>query len=347
MTSFCQAAITRGTGQAHERRFHGNEIVNQERKTMFPGGVFQRPGLKRGLTILLFLAPALAVMGVFLVYPIFDCFTLSISRWGGYGVPRRLWADGGRWFDNFRAVWNDPYLWTALKNNLIFTTVSTVGTVGLGFVLALALESRIRGWKFFRLAWYLPVTFAFVVVAMLWWRIYDTSGLLNKTIAAVPWLESFAEGLGWRAHFHWLRAPLGMYCIAVVAIWQYSGFPMMVILSAMDDIPPELYEAARIDGAGAWKRVWHITIPSIKETLIAIALIQVIFSFRVFDLVYAITNDWDLQVIASYMYMVQNRGEEAYGLSAAVGVIMLAVGFALALGYVFVVRAQQRKEAFA
>lgn len=303
-----------------------------------------RPGLKRSLTILAFLAPALAVMSVFLIYPIFDCFALSVSRWGGYGVPRPLWTEGGRWFDNFRAVWRDPYLWVALKNNLIFTSVSTVGTVGLGFILALALESRIRGWKFFRLVWYLPVTFAFVVVAMLWWRIYDTAGLLNKTLESVPFLRVAAESLGWQQRFHWLRPPLGMYCIAAVAIWQYSGFPMMVILSALDDIPPELYEAARIDGATTWQRIRHITIPCIKETLLAITLIQIIFSFRVFDLVYAITQDWDLQVIASYMYMVQTRGEEAYGLSAAVGVIMLLVGFALALGYVFVVGAQQRRE---
>lgn len=287
-----------------------------------PTGGTLRKVLRDNLHWYIYLAPAVLLLLGFMGYPLFRSLELSLYEWRGL-LPRE-WVG----LENFERLFRDRYFWSALTHTLTFAVATTVGTVGIGLMLALAISRRVPFHQFYRFAFYLPVMLPMTVVAALWARIYEPNfGLLNTALNSV--------GLGFLAQ-QWLGSlDLSLASIIAVCIWQYAGFPMIVLLAAIEGVPEELHEAAQLDGANVLQRVWSIVIPMIMPVLVSISVIQIIFSLKVFDLVWVMTKGGPAEssaVLGTYLYRRAFEQQE-YGYASAVAVSMFAIIFTITYAY--------------
>lgn len=281
----------------------------------------QRP-IRDNLHWYLFLAPAILLLLGFMGFPLYRSLELSLFEWKGL-LPRE-WVG----LENFERLFRDRYFWGALWHTIVFAVAATTGTVGIGLLLALAISRRVPFHKFYRFAFYLPVMLPMTVVAALWARIYEPNfGLLNTVLNNL--------GLGFLAQT-WLGSlDLSLPSIIVVVIWQYAGFPMIVLLAAIEGIPEDLHEAAELDGANEFERMRDIVIPMIWPVLVSISVIQVIFSLKVFDVVWVMTKGGPAEsssVLGTYLYRRAFEQQE-YGYASAVAVAMFAVIFTVTYLY--------------
>lgn len=281
-----------------------------------------RRWLQKNALWYLFLAPALLMLLAFMAVPLFKSLELSFYEWNGLR-PREYIG-----FENFTDLFDDRFFWGALQHTVAFAIFATLGTVVIGLLLAVAISRRVRGSDLYRVAFYLPVMLPMTVTAALWVRIYETNyGLLNTFLRGLS-LDALAQP--------WIATPQSaLGAIIAVAIWQYSGFPMIVLLAAIEGIPSELHEAATLDGVTELQRLRHLTLPLIRPVLISISVIQVIFSLKVFDLVWVMTKGGpgeSSQVLGTYLYR-QAFEQQDYGYASAVAVIMFLVIFSVTYTY--------------
>jgi ABC-type sugar transport system permease subunit len=261
-------------------------------------------------------------MLVFLALPLFQSLILSLYRWNGISQP--VWVG----LDNFRHLLTDDKVFIlSLKNNIIFSIFTTFGTIILGFLLALAVERRVRGWRIFKVTYFLPVMMASTVVGLLWGRLLDpTFGPLNTLLKA----------LGWAQPPSWLGDPnLVLFSIIAVSIWQYAGFPMIIFLAAIESIPGEIHDAATIDGVNWWQRATRIILPLVMNVVVVIVMLQLIFSFKVFDVVWAMTTGGPgdaSSVLGIYLYRTAFTYTQ-FGYGSAVAVAMFVIIFTLSMLY--------------
>ncbi|HVX83050.1 MAG: carbohydrate ABC transporter permease [Devosia sp.] len=270
----------------------------------------------------LFIAPAVLLLLAFMGFPLYRSLELSLFQWKGL-LPRK-WAG----LHNFEQLFADGYFWSALSHTIVFAIAATVGTVGLGFLLAVAISRRVPLHSLYRFAFYLPVMLPMTVVAALWARIYEPNfGLLNTALKAI--------GLGALAQ-PWLGSlDLSLPAIIAVVIWQYAGFPMIVLLAAIEGVPEELHQAATLDGASELDRMRYLIVPMIWPVLVSISVIQIIFSLKVFDIVWVMTKGGPAEsssVLGTYLYRRAFEQQE-YGYASAVAVAMFAVIFTVTYLY--------------
>jgi ABC-type sugar transport system permease subunit len=296
------------------------------------------PAIRRGVrarlfrhsTPILFLMPAALLMAVFVAYPLVDSLVLSLYRWNGLEAREFI---GLRNFEYL--LTGDDVFWTSLQHNVMFSIGTTVGTVLIGFVLAVAIERRVHGWRFFKIVYFLPVMMPITVVGLLWGRIYDpTMGPLNALLHVVG-VSSPPEWLG--------NASMALPAVIAVTIWQYSGFPMIILLAAMENIPTDLHDAATLDGVNVWNRVRHIIFPLVQPVFAVIIMLQIIFSFKVFDIVWVMTQGGPGEasdVLGVYLYKAAFTYER-FGYGSAVAVMMSLIIFALSLVYLRFIRPQK------
>jgi len=272
----------------------------------------------------LFMLPALVVYCVFLVYPMFDSLAISFTNWDGLSPVKTFVG-----LDNYRHIFNDPVAVTAFQNNLQWTAVMLVVPTVLGLMLALGLNRRFPGYAVFRSVFYAPGILPLVGIAALWAWMYDPNvGIINTLLRDC--------GLGGLAQ-SWLGSPTtALPSIMAAAVWQGIGFPMVLYLAGLQSIPPEQYEAARVDGANTFGRFWHITLPWLKETNIIVFTLAVIASFKAFDLIYAMTFGGPgtaTQVLASWMYLNTFQYYHA-GYGAALAWVIALISLAFAIPYI-------------
>jgi len=277
----------------------------------------------------LFAAPAFFLIFIFIAYPLLESLILSLYKWNGIG-PKNFVG-----FYNFVMLFTDEVFWLALYNNIKFTLFTTTGTVLIGFLLAVAIERRVRGWSFFKIVYFLPVMMSMTTVGLLWGRLLDpTLGPINL----------FLKKLGISNPPVWLGNPnTALNVIIIVSIWQYSGFPMIVFLAAMENIPLQIHDAATIDGVNSWQRIWHIIFPLVKDVFVMIVILQIIFSFKVFDIVWAMTQGGpgdSSTVLGVYLYRVAFR-YTWFGYGSAVAVMMFIIIFVISLLYLRFVRPEK------
>lgn len=270
----------------------------------------------------LFIAPAVILLLAFMGFPLYRSLELSLFEWKGL-LPRH-WIG----LENFERLFRDKYFWRALGHTIVFAVSATAGTVGLGLLLAIAISRHVPFHRFYRFAFYLPVMLPMTVVAALWARIYEPNyGLLNTALKSI--------GLGVLAQ-PWLGSlDLSLPAIIVVCIWQYAGFPMIVLLAAIEGIPEDLHHAATLDGAGELQRMRYLVVPMIWPVLVSISVVQVIFSLKVFDLVWVMTKGGPAEssaVLGTYLYRKAFEQQE-YGYASAVAVSMFAVIFTVTYVY--------------
>ena len=270
-----------------------------------------------GAVAWVFAAPALLVYFVFLVYPALSSLWFSFTDWDWLSATYNVVG-----LKNYTSMPSDPVVVQAAINNLIWAVVTVVVPVVLGLALAVVLNGKVRGKPFLRLIFYTPAVLPLVSVASIWGWLYNPQyGAINAFLRAVG-LDSLAQP--------WLgQDSTALAATMVAAIWLRVGFPMLLYLAALQSINPDLYEAATVDGAGRWQQFWHITMPGLKAAHYVVIALSVIDSFKVFDLIYAMTYGGPgtaTQVMGTWMYFnVFQYNQAGYGTAIAVVITVVAI----------------------
>jgi multiple sugar transport system permease protein len=215
-------------------------------------------------------------------------------------------------------AWNDPGFWISVEHTLEFTFISTPILVGLGLAMAMALAGKHRGGAVYRAAFFLPYVLPVSAVTLVW------SFLLNPDRGLV------ARALGWVGiePITWLGNPdLAMWGIVMTTVWWSVGFNLVLFLAGLQDIDPHLYEAAKLDGAGAWNRFRHVTVPGLSQIIVLVLVTQLIASFQVFGQVYIMTRGGpgtSTRVLIQHIYESGFRDLQL-GYAAAVSLFLFVV----------------------
>lgn len=260
--------------------------------------------------------PALLIYVGIAVIPIFVSLYYSFFNWDG--ITDKAFIG----FDNFVTILKDDIFWISVKNNIIIMITGLLGQIPLGLTLALLLNGKMRGAAFFRTVGFMPVVISSVMVALIWGVIYNTEyGILNSLLSAVG-LESWAQ--------NWLGdSKLGIYSISIAYIWQNCGLYMVIFLAALQTIPSEVNEAAGLDGATGLQRLFRITIPMIRATIMVAVVYSISNSFRVFDLVQILTGGGpahmtEVMTVNMYNAAFTNR-EFGYGSAVSILIVLLSL----------------------
>jgi len=236
--------------------------------------------------------PSLIMICTFMIIPLIRSFYLSFFKYDGLADPIFIGLD------NFKRLINDSNFWNSLGNNLIFSTLVTALTVILGLLFAIAIDRRLKGWKVFKFSNFIPVMLSLTIVGLLFAKVLEPNfGLFNSMLGFLG-LESF--------QMNWLGDPsLTLFSIIAVQVWQYSGFTMLLFLTAVEGISPEIHEAATLDGVTGWQRIIYIIIPMVKRIIFVVGMVQIIFSFKVFDIIWVMTEGGPggaSEVLGTYLY---------------------------------------------
>jgi multiple sugar transport system permease protein len=250
------------------------------------------PGARRGsaarrdsVAAFLFLAPGLLTFTAFVVLPVLASLVLSMTRWDLVSSPQFVGIENyvrllGFHREGGRLLANDPNFWRTLGNTFFYML-----TIPINLVLALAIANLLNGAvpfrAFFRTLYFLPVVCTLVAVSILWrWIFNPDFGLFNYILGLAG-----IHGPAWLVSREWSKP-----AIMIVMLWKGVGYSVVVYLAALQALPHELYEAARIDGAGAWRRFWTLTVPLLAPTHLFLGVIGVIWGFQTFDTVFLMTG---------------------------------------------------------
>lgn len=278
---------------------------------------------------LLFLLPSAITLALFVFWPIADSFWLSFRNWN--------LMEGGRDFvglANYRELFADERFWNSVWNTAYFTLASVPACIAVALGLALLCVTKLRGLSFFKAVFFLPVITSFAVISIIWGFLMDPDiGLLSYYLKSI--------GLNMPDV---LRNPTwAMPAVIFVAVWKNFGFNLVILLAGLHGIPVSLYEAAKLDGANAWQRFVHVTLPSLRHTLLFVVIITVISSFQVFDQVYVMTRGGPLNSTETIVYYIYHQGFELLdmGYSSAMAWLLFMVVFLLTLGQLRLFRYDQ------
>ncbi len=275
---------------------------------------------------LLMVAPAMFLLVAFVIFPFLMAFWLSLHNVRLDAAREPTWVG----LEQYRRILIDPDLrgvfWTSLRNNFAFALfVVPVQTI-LALGLALLLNRPLRGMAVFRTFFFMPVVFPMALVAVVWTLIYsrDTLGMLNGFLDAITF--------GHLGPYDWLGDPkTALLAIAIMSIWAGVGFQMIIILAGLQGIPTSLYEAASIDKAGKWQQFLNVTVPSLKNTLIFVIMITTLFSLRLFDQVYIMTQGGPGDSTSTVMYQavttafIQNNVGKGSAMTVCFVVIIILI----------------------
>ncbi len=286
---------------------------------------------ERTRTALLFLLPGAAIYGVFVLWPISQSLVYSFFRWNGL-TPLTDFVG----LDNYQKLVSDPVIWKALGNNVLVIVWSLLTQLPLGLGLAILVTGKLKGTNFFRMIYFAPMMMSEVIIAVLWAWIYNPSfGLINSLLRVLG-IGQFSQT--------WLGDPnMAIVAVLIVTTWRYAGFYMVIFIAAINGIPANLYEAARIDGASSWQLTRNITLPLLRPMLRTVTVLVIVGSLRFFDLVWVMTEGGPgsaSEVLATYMYKQAFRSQY-WGYGSAVAVLMFFIAFLLAVVFIRATRARQ------
>lgn len=277
---------------------------------------------RRRRTGAIFIAPASAFFAVFLLFPIVAVILLAFTSWNGFYLDQIA----GNGTSNFRNLAHDSVFRQALVHTVIFVVASTVALNVFGFLFALLIHTRVRGHDFLRVAMFLPLGLAPVVTAILWQQILGPYGLVNTLLIEDLHLRTTPIGF--------LGDPkVALYTVIVAAIWQYSGYNMLLYYAGLQSLPAERLEAASIDGAGPWARFYYVIFPYLRPVVAVVVVLNLIGGWKVFELVYVMTSggpDRATEVLSTYLYQ-QAFSFNAVGYASSIAVVIIAVATVSAL----------------
>lgn len=285
------------------------------------------------IQIALLLLPGLLVFGMFTVYPIFRLLWMSFCDWSFASMLNQPFAG----LQNYRDVLGDSIFWTVFVNSVVYTLVTVPGQMILGLFTAVLINGVKRFSVTFRVINYLPVITSWVIASLVFRYIFNTEGLLNYCLTHVLHVT--------RANVRWLDTRSGGLAVAMLlGIWKGVGWNMVVFLAALQQVPRDLYEAAEIDGCGAWKKFTSVTLPSIRGTILFALIMLTIGGFNVFTSIKMITGGkpaHQTDTLLTWMYY-KAFSTGKFGYAAALSFIM-----ALSLGLLAILqcKAMRNKDA--
>ncbi|WP_113928400.1 sugar ABC transporter permease [Bacillus sp. P14.5] len=286
-----------------------------------------KPTLLATLKALLYLLPALIILGVFNIYPIIKSFLMSFYT--DYDYFNDIVNEYG--FDNFTYIFSDPEFWQSMKNTIIFV----VGVVPLSIIISLGiailLNSKIKFKGLFRTIYFIPFVTSVVAVSIVWrWIFHTNYGILNFF-------------LGWFgiSPIEWLTDPKwAMPALIILSIWKGIGYNIVIFLAGLQTINQQYYLAARIDGASPWNRFLAITVPLLSPTTFFISIVSIINSFKVFDEVFALFDGkpgpaYSAQTVVYYIFE-KFYNEWEFGIASAAAYVLFLVIFIFTLVQLYI-----------
>ena len=283
-------------------------------------------GWKKLGIVALFLLPAFLPLVAFRLFPMVASFVVSLTEWNLLRPP--VWVGIG----NYVEVLTDPKFHKALSNT-VYYMVGYLPLVLIGaLVIAVLLNSRIKGSTFLRGVYFLPVVTSWVVVALLWkWLLSPEGGIVNYLLSLVG-----IDGPGWWTDPNW-----AMPAIIIASVWKDLGFNMLILLAGLQAIPEHLYEAATIDGANRWHKLRYVTLPLLTPSILFAMILAMIGAFQVFDQVWVMTEGGPAGATTVVMEQVVKNAFK-YGLMGEASA-MSWILFAIILAFtVFQLRFQRR-----
>ncbi|KQB91677.1 sugar ABC transporter permease [Geobacillus sp. PA-3] len=225
---------------------------------------------------------------------------------------------------NFVELLKDSDFWNSVKNNILVVLASVFGQVPIALLIAILLNRKLKGSRLFRTIGFLPVVLSTVVISITWNLVYNSKyGLINEFLRSI--------GLDFLTQ-NWLGDPdLALYSVLVVIVWQFVGLYLIIFLAALQNIPNEVLESAKIDGASEWVTTWKITIPMIWDTILVAIVLCISGSLKTFDLIYVMTNGGpahSTEVMAIYMFNETFKNFN-YGYGSAVSVFIFLFSLVL------------------
>lgn len=270
--------------------------------------------MNRQLAAWTFVAPALAVIGLFFAGPVLASLGLSLTDFDLYALAdlRNLRFIA---LDNYAHVLQLPLFWKALGNTAYFVIVGVPLSIAVSLGCALLLNSKLARFKgFFRTALFAPVVTTVVAVAVIWrYLFHERYGLVNSALGSMG-----VPGPDWLGDPAW-----AMPTIILFAVWKNFGYNMIIFIAALQAIPEDLYEAARIDGAGRWAQVRHVSLPLLGPTMLMVSVLTMAGYFQLFAEPYVMTQGGPLQSTVSVLYLMYDEGFKWWNLGSASAIAFL------------------------
>jgi multiple sugar transport system permease protein/alpha-1,4-digalacturonate transport system permease protein len=260
-----------------------------------------------------FILPNFVGFAVLTLLPVVALFFLAFTSWNAFGTAP--WVG----LDNFTRMVGDRSFHVSLFNTFYYTVFHIPLTLVASLSLALLLNRKLRGVAFFRTAAFFPYITSIVAIAVVWNMLFSPEfGPINQFLQAL----GVSDPPGWTTSADW-----SMPAVIIVATWREMGYYMLLFLAGLQTIPGELYEAARVDGAGAWQRFWNVTLPGLRPTTFFVTVMLTIGSFKIFDLILVMTNGGPGQstlVLSQFIYrkaFVENQ----FGYASAASIILFLI----------------------
>lgn len=224
----------------------------------------------------LFLAPALLASMVFVLYPFVNTIVLAFTN------ARPIVGGEFVGLDNFRELFQDPMFLTALRNSLLYVVCVVPPLVIIPLLLAMLVQKNIPGIGIFRTIAFVPVIASVVVTGLIWTWMLDSRGLVNSVLATLGVISQPIPFL--------TDATLLLFSAMLVTVWQGLGYYMIIYLAVLANVPKDLHEAAALDGAGAVRRFFTVTIPAMRSTMVVVGVVSSIAAFRIFSEIYILSG---------------------------------------------------------
>jgi multiple sugar transport system permease protein len=266
----------------------------------------------------IFLLPNLVSIGLFTLIPVVVGFFLSFTSWDMLSDPE--WVG----LENYADLLKDRQFWNALRNTLVYTLIVIPGGLAVSMLLAVALNSKIKGTAIYQAIFFLPYVSSTVAIALVWkWIYHPDYGVLNAILNAVglPGVD-------------WLVDPnVALGSVAMVQIWQTAGYNMVLLLAGLRAIPKEYYEAAKVDGSSPWTTFWSITVPLLMPTIFFVTTMSIIASFQVFNLIYVMTGGGPGNSTKVYVFYLWENGFSFFkmGYASALAYVLFIIILAITL----------------
>ncbi|HLO36286.1 MAG TPA: sugar ABC transporter permease [Candidatus Deferrimicrobium sp.] len=266
------------------------------------------------LTPWLFLAPSIALIGVFVVYPIIAVVYYSFTDYDIITPP--VWVG----LDNFTRVFQDETFWLALTHSFIYL-LATPTIIAFSVTLAIVVNRKLRGIHIFRALYFVPAVSGSIAIGLSWRWLFDRNGIINGVLQSLGVIHTPIQ---------WLAEPGLVLPIAMLlTIWAGIGYYSVIFLAGLQNIPEELYDAARIDGASDFQKHWHVSLPGLRPQIVFVAVISSLAALKVFDEIYVLTGRTG-GILDSGVTMVFYLWRQAFqlhhaGYAAAIAIVLLAI----------------------
>lgn len=263
--------------------------------------------------LLLFLIPAIVLFVALFLYPLIYVIAMSFYEWDAFTKP--VFAG----FQNYVEIFTDRVFKTAIKNNLLWSTLDVCVKVPMALMMALILSRKFLGWKFFRTVYFLPQVISGVAMAALWSAVFAMDfGMLNGLLRIFGYEGNNINWLG--------NVNTALICVVGYGL-LYVGYFMVIMLAEITGIDNTYYEAASLDGANALQVDWHVTIPMIRSSIMTCVTLAAVFGLRAFEQVYLLTEGGPAnRTMTMVMYLYKKMNSNVYGEGNAAAVILVILG---------------------